>query len=98
MIDVIINKNNTTVMVVFKCSFLATRKDLIYLKTLQVFLDFYKSCIDDYSVWPNYLYMLVFHIFSFFKTRLILRLSANTCKVPKENPPFENCAYITTLT
>jgi len=68
---------------------LATRKDLIHLKTFKVIFDFYKSCIDYYSVWPNYFFPN--HIFSFFKTQLIPSPSANVCKDP--NPPFESCLY-----
>ena len=54
-----------------------------------------QSCIDDYSVGPNCLYIFFpNHIFSYFKTHLIPRPSANTCKVPtKVDPPFEICLY-----
>jgi len=50
-----------TAMVGFEMHSLATFKDLVIL---MIFLIFQSTCIDDFLVWPNYLYILYFS-FSF---------------------------------
>jgi len=73
---------------------LATRKDLFHLKTLKVIFDFYKSCIDDYSVWPNLLVHVNFsesHIFIFQDT---FDSEAKCEHVQSfKDPPFKRCLY-----